>query len=223
MAKIRINECSYDEMLSLPDPGLRLRSARRLWIVREEKGNLKPIDVEYLLGITSMQNLAGLLDFSPCRVRNGERRGKTYAYREETLDMGTGRHVSGLARGHLAAPQGSGHANLLSKYRSHPTENIWKETSVDGKYREANDGEYWGALLVYARGIRGLGIMGSVIYRRLTHLILRISQEEREGRLISKQRLKFVWGEKAGTRDTQETWEWDRKVGTPEITRDTVI
>ena len=101
MAKIRINECSYDEMLSLPDPGLRLRSARRLWIVREEKGNLKPIDVEYLLGITSMQNLAGLLDFSPCRVRNGERRGKTYAYREETLDMGTGRHVSGLARGTL--------------------------------------------------------------------------------------------------------------------------
>lgn len=144
MAKIRINECSYDEMLSLTDPGLRLRSARRLWIVREEKGNLKPIDVEYLLGITSMQNLAGLLDFSPCRVRNGERRGKTYAYREETLDMGTGRHVSWLARGHLAAPQGSGHANLLSKYRSRPTENIWKETSVDGKYREANYGEYWG-------------------------------------------------------------------------------
>ena len=101
MAKIRINECSYDEMLSLP--GLRLKSARMLWIVTEEKGNLKPIDLKYILVITSRKNLTGLLDFSPCRVRNGaERGGKTYAYREETLDMGTGRHVSGLARGHLA-------------------------------------------------------------------------------------------------------------------------
>lgn len=84
----------HDEMLSLP--GLRLRSARMLWIVREEKGNLKPIDLKYILGITSRQNLTGLLDFSPCRVRNGERGGKTYVYREETLDMGTGRNVSGL-------------------------------------------------------------------------------------------------------------------------------
>ena len=118
MAKIRINECSY-EMLSLP--GLRLRSARMLWIVTEEKGNLKTIDLKYILVITS----------------------KTYVYREETLDMGTGMHVSGLARGHLAAPQGSGHVNLLSKYRTHPTENIWRETSVEGKYREANDVAYW--------------------------------------------------------------------------------
>jgi hypothetical protein len=115
-----------------------------LWIVREEKGNLKPIDLKYILGITSRQNLTGLLEFIPCRVRNGERGGKTYVYREETLDMGTGRHVSGLARGHLAAPQGSDHAKLLSKYRTHPTENIWRETSVEGKYREANDGGYWG-------------------------------------------------------------------------------
>jgi len=121
MAKIRNNECSYDEMLSLP--GLRLRSVRMLWIVREEKGNLKTIDLKYILGITSRQNLAGLLDFSPCRVRNGERGGKTYVYKEETLDMGTRRHVSGLARGHLAAPQGSGHANLLSNYWTLPTEN----------------------------------------------------------------------------------------------------
>jgi len=153
MAKIRINECSYDEMLSLP--GVRLRSARRLWIVREEKGNLKPIDLKYLLGITSRQNLAGLIDFSPCRVRNGERGGKTYVYREETLDIGTGRHVSGLARGHLAAPQGSGHVNLLSKYQSLPTENIWRETSVGGKYREANDEEYWGCTAVVWQGNRG--------------------------------------------------------------------
>jgi hypothetical protein len=36
--------------------------------------------------------------------------------------------------------------NLLSKYRTHPTENIWKETSVEGKYREANDGEYQGRI-----------------------------------------------------------------------------
>jgi hypothetical protein len=39
MAKIRINECSYDEMMSLTE--LKLRSARMLWSVREEKGNLK--------------------------------------------------------------------------------------------------------------------------------------------------------------------------------------
>ena len=139
MAKIRINECSYDEMLFLT--GLRLRSARMLWSVREEKGNLKPIDFKYILGITNRQNITGLLDFSPCRVRNGKRGGKTYAYREETLNMGTGRHVSRLGRAHLDAPQGSGHANFLSKYQTHPTENIWRETSVEGKYREANDGE----------------------------------------------------------------------------------
>jgi hypothetical protein len=47
--------------------------------VREEKGNLKPIDFKYILGITSRQNITGMLDFSPCRVRNGERGGKTYA------------------------------------------------------------------------------------------------------------------------------------------------
>jgi hypothetical protein len=83
-----------------------------LWSVREEKGNLKPIDFKYILGITSRQNITGMLDFSPCRVRNGERGGKTYAYREETLNMGTGRHVSGLGRAHIDAPQGSGHANF---------------------------------------------------------------------------------------------------------------
>jgi hypothetical protein len=142
MAKIRINECSYDEMLFLT--GLRLRSARMLWSVREEKGNLKPIDLKYILGITSRQNLTGLLDFSPCRVRSGERGGKTYVYREETLDMGIGRHVSVLARGHLAAPQGYGHANLLSNYQTLPTENSigGKLSNVKGKHREVNDGEY---------------------------------------------------------------------------------
>jgi hypothetical protein len=41
---------------------------------------------------------------------------------------------------HFTRFLGSGHANLLSKYRTHPTENIWKETSVEGKHREANDG-----------------------------------------------------------------------------------
>ena len=96
MAKIRINECSYDEMLSLT--GLILRSARMLWSVKEEKGNLKPIDFKYILGITSRQNITGLLDFSPCRVWKGKTRGKTCGYREETLNMGTGRHVSGLGR-----------------------------------------------------------------------------------------------------------------------------
>ena len=80
-------------MLSLR--GLRLRSTRMLWSVREEKENLKPIDFKYILGITSRQNITGMLDFSPCRVSNGERGGKTYAHREETLNMGTGRHVSG--------------------------------------------------------------------------------------------------------------------------------
>jgi hypothetical protein len=39
---------------------------------------------------------------------------------------------------------------------------------------------------------------------------------------MSVQRLKLVWGGKVGTKDTQETWEWNRKVGTAEITRDTV-
>jgi hypothetical protein len=68
-----------------------------------------------------------------------------------------------------------------------------------------------------------LGIMRSVVYRRLTHQILRISQEEREGGLMSGQRLKLVWGGKVGTKDTQETWERNRKVGTAEITRDTVL
>ena len=139
MAKIRINECSYDEMMSLT--GLKLRLARMLWSVREEKGNLKHIDFKYILGITSRQNSAGLLDFSPCRVRKGETGGKTYGYRERTLNMGTGRHVSWLGREHLDAPQGSGHANFLSKYQTHSTEHIWRETSVEGKYREANDGE----------------------------------------------------------------------------------
>ena len=47
---------------------------------------------------------------------------------------------------HFTRFLGSGHANLLSKYRTHPTENIWKETSVEGKYREANDGEYQGRI-----------------------------------------------------------------------------
>ena len=65
--------------------------------------------------------------------------------------------------------------------------------------------------------------MRSVVYRRLTHQILRISQEGREGGLMSVQRLKLVWGGKVGTKDTQETWEWNRKVGTAEITRDTVL
>jgi hypothetical protein len=65
--------------------------------------------------------------------------------------------------------------------------------------------------------------MRSVIYRRLTHLILRISQEGREGGLILGQRLKLVWGGEIGTKDIQETWEWDRKVSTPEIARDTVL
>lgn len=63
--------------------------------------------------------------------------------------------------------------------------------------------------------------MRSVIFRRLTHLILRRSQEERERKLMSGQRLKFVCGGKAGTKDTHETW--DRKMGTPEITRNTVL
>ena len=40
---------------------------------------------------------------------------------------------------------------------------------------------------------------------------------------MSRQRLKLVWEGEVGTKDTQETWEWDRKVGTPEITRDTVL
>jgi hypothetical protein len=80
-------------MLSLT--GLRLRLARMLWSVRGKKGNLKPINFKYILGITSRQHITGLLDFSPCRVRNGERGDETYAYREETLNMGTERHVSG--------------------------------------------------------------------------------------------------------------------------------
>lgn len=42
--------------------------------------------------------------------------------------MGTGRHVSWKARGHLAVAKSSGHANLLFKYRSHATENIWRES-----------------------------------------------------------------------------------------------
>ena len=65
--------------------------------------------------------------------------------------------------------------------------------------------------------------MRNVIYRRLTHLILQISQEGREVGLMLGLRLKLVWGGKVGTKDTQETWEWDRKVGTAEITRDTVL
>jgi len=69
--------------------------------------------------------------------------------------MGTGKHVSGLARGNLASPQGSDHANMLSKYRTHPTENIWRETSVEGKYREANDGEYWGCTAGVGQGNMG--------------------------------------------------------------------
>jgi hypothetical protein len=63
MAKIRINESSYDEMLSLT--GLKLRSARMFCSVREEKGNLKHIDFKYISGIKSRQNITGLLDFSP--------------------------------------------------------------------------------------------------------------------------------------------------------------
>ena len=47
---------------------------------------------------------------------------------------------------HFTRFLGFGHANLLSKYRTHPTEYIWKETSVEGKYREANDGEYQGRI-----------------------------------------------------------------------------
>ena len=46
--------------------------------------------------------------------------------------------------------------------------------------------------------------MSSVIYRRLAHLILRISQERREGGLISGQRLTLVWGGEIGTKDIQE-------------------
>jgi hypothetical protein len=65
--------------------------------------------------------------------------------------------------------------------------------------------------------------MRSVIYRRLTHLILRISQEGRKGGLLSGQKLKLVWGGEVGTKDIQETWEWDSKVSTQEITRDTVL
>ena len=65
--------------------------------------------------------------------------------------------------------------------------------------------------------------MRSVIYRRLTHLILRISQEGREGGLISGQKLNLVWRGEVGTKDIQETWEWDIKVSTQEIARDTVL
>jgi hypothetical protein len=56
---------------------------------------------------------------------------------------------------HFTRFLGSGHANLLSKYRTHPTENIWRETSVEGKYREANDGEYWGCTAGVGHGNRG--------------------------------------------------------------------
>jgi hypothetical protein len=42
-------------------------------------------------------------------------------------------------------------------------------------------GSNGGALLVYGWGIGGLGNMRSVIYRRLTHLILRISKKEEKG------------------------------------------
>ena len=84
-------------------------------------------------------------------------------------------------------------------------------------------GSTGGAVLVYGTGKGDLGIMRSVIYRRLTHPILRISQEGREGRLISGQKLKLVWGGEIGTKDIQETWEWDSKVSTQEIGRDTVL
>ena len=40
---------------------------------------------------------------------------------------------------------------------------------------------------------------------------------------MSGQRLKLVWEGEVGTKDTQETWEWNRKVGTAEITRYTVL
>ena len=57
--------------------------------------------------------------------------------------------------------------------------------------------------------------MRSVIYQRLAHLILRISQEGREGGLISGQRLKFVWEGKAGTKDTQRDMGMGQESGHP--------
>ena len=123
---------------------------------------------------------------------------------------------------HFTGFLGSGHANLLSKYRTHPTENIWRETIVEGSIGKPMMGVLGGTAGV------GHGNRGSSEYEECNIPEIDTSdspdiQEGREGGLMSGQRLKLVWGGKVGTKDTQETWEWDRKVGTAEITRDTVL
>ena len=101
--------------------------------------------------------------------------------------------------------------------------NIWRETSVERKYKEANDGEYWGCTAGVGHGNRGSRDYEECNIPEIDTSDSPDIQEGREGGLMSGQRLKLVWGGKVGTKDTQETWEWDSKVSTQEIARDTVL